>query len=155
MLSPQRRGLFKSHAVVSEKPQSECCCLKPTRGKGSISTEWHALPSKYLKSASIHATSPNTEKIYWVPGTQNCNKNILLYFFKIKSQTVVIAPASQNRFSETNPHNAKMVKVIINTNYTNQCISAFTSKLESQQNQLNPTEDDISLWSGKLALLGR
>lgn len=74
---------------------------------------------------------------------------------KVRRTYASVAPASQNRFRETNQHNAKLVKVIINTNYTNQYISAFTSELNIQQNQLNPTENDISLWRGKLALLGR
>lgn len=45
---PTAQRLLKSHTVMSEKPQIECCCLKPTRG----STEWHALPSKYLNQHS-------------------------------------------------------------------------------------------------------
>lgn len=47
------------------------------------------------KSAFIHATSHNAERTYWVPGTQNHNKNILVYFFKIKSQTEVMHQLQQ------------------------------------------------------------
>lgn len=69
------------------------CCLKPNRG---ITLQAMACAAQRAPiSVFAHAINHGTERIYWVPGTQTHNKNILLYFFKTKPQAVVMHQSPQ------------------------------------------------------------
>lgn len=107
------------------------------------------------KSALKPATSHKMGRIEWVLSTPNCNKNILLYSFKIKYQTVAMQQLHQLlKIGLEKLNSVTQSWVIINANCTSQYISAFTSELEIQPNRLNSTGNGVSRWNGKVVLLG-
>lgn len=89
-LGAQPTGLFKSHTVVSKKPQKRVLLPKAYQRQGINQHRPVCIAQQVFKPAFLHTTSHNRERIYLIPCTQNHKKIILLYFFKIKPQAVVM-----------------------------------------------------------------
>lgn len=89
-LCAQPTGLFKSHTVVSKKPQKRVLLPKAYQRQGINQHRAVCIAQQVFKPAFLHTTCHNTRRIYLVLCTQKHNNIILLYFFKIKPQAVVM-----------------------------------------------------------------